>query len=357
MTKKDTVKNSIKDLVDALTQKQVVFDVEMFDIFAEPSDKDPDGFLKESHYEFLQPESFQKIITHIKGEVVPGTLYSDLYKSLVKAGLMKMKPSIIYAGSVPKLMFRRDHFLSWFRGYSFQVSSNAYGQGDLGSSQRTMSWELRVAEYLPEPLQHVIAFSHALEAANMYDDFHELLTTNEELVNEFMRVTNDDEEIYCKDFSLEAIKGLIQSAPTSPGTPLAKIAMCSSNNHGERITAYVAIGENFVSMCDVDTGVWRYIPFDKYTDTPEELQDYVYEYDYTKTLLYRLIWILIWDANMYLNFMWTNFRDRKRTGAMSLERFKRLIFDSSEFTIMTNSSVYYQTVDKIVEGMEKKPRY
>jgi len=122
-------------------------------------------------------------------------------------------PHILDDTEVPSLCFMPKHYLSWFRGYRFQVSATSDGNMNLGSSATTMENDLFLAHELPNELKPLIAYSHVCESTSHLEGFWTFLENNIDLFNRFMDLTNEYSNIRCNNFNLNKISLLVKSIP------------------------------------------------------------------------------------------------------------------------------------------------
>lgn len=80
-----------------------------------------------------------------------GITYSKLWREWGRAGCFKCVPEVLQLGEVPTLRIRHDSYLSWFRGYRFQNSYDAYGNGSNGESENNLQEAIDLCRNFRDP--------------------------------------------------------------------------------------------------------------------------------------------------------------------------------------------------------------
>ena len=215
------------------------------------------------------------------------------FLSIAEKELDRFTDQVVNAdGDVPYYKFGRRAYLSWFRGYSFQVSGDDNGNGDYGSSDTTLEFDCRIAKHWPKELRPLMAFSHVCQATTGYEEFWDFILNDSTLLNEFMYETGKyDRMCYCEDFSLKYILDLVKRTKydlnDSCVIPISRVHSPKSgrtpNHLGE-----IYFSKKFVAFKDVANNVIA-LPIPEFDGDTFELS----EKDYYLNVRYRLINILL----------------------------------------------------------------
>lgn len=279
MSKKEMVKNLAKEMKN----KKVVFgqrhrgfkSVETFDYEEE---------LYTENYQYLEEQNLSQMIDVVK-KCESGIDFTELHKKFSDEKLLKVKPKLVEEYP-PFLVFGQEAFLSWFRGYRFQVSGNTNGTGDYGSSATTLERDLLVAKTLPKELRPLISFSHVCEATNKYQEFNEILWNDSELINSFMVGTDEYERIRANNFDLDKVKGMFKLVDELPERTGNIISFCETTRKGsvDQIFGMMAVGESFIAFRELKDKKWTLLEIPVYSNTYEDL------YEVSKVAYYEVIW-------------------------------------------------------------------
>lgn len=203
---------------------------------------------------------------------------------------------------VPYYKFGRKAYLSWFRGYRFQVSGDDNGDGDYGSSDTTLEFDCHIAKHWPKELRPLMAFSHVCQATTSYNLFWEFTLNDSTLLDKFMRLTGEyDTSCHCEDFSLKYILELVERTEYDLNDarviPISRVHSRKSgrtpNHLGE-----IYFSKKFVAFKDVANNVIA-LPIPEFDGDTFELS----EKDYYFNVRYRLIHILLNLSGIKADYM------------------------------------------------------
>lgn len=215
---------------------------------------------------------------------------------------------VVNTDGIPYYKFGCMAYLSWFRGYRFQVSGDDNGDGDYGSSDTTLESDCRIAKHWPKELRPLMAFSHVCQATTSYEEFWDFILNDSTLLDKFMRETGKyDRRCYCEDFSLKYILDLVKRTEydlnDSCVIPISRVYSAKSgrtpNHLGE-----IYFSKKFVAFKDVANSVIA-LPIHEFDEDTFELSEKAY-YFYVR---YRLINILLNLGGISANYM--GLRNRK----------------------------------------------
>lgn len=299
-----TKREMVNDLAEAMRRKKVIVKHMSFE---NPVTFDYFEDLLDENYQYLEESNLLRMKEIVKGNNL-STEFTDLHKQFAAEKLFKVTPKLIDQYP-PAIVFRRQAFLSWFRGTNFQVSGTPEGSGDYGSSRTTMRRDLVVAKCLPKPLQPLIAFSHVCEAVNRYEDFFEVLWGNTELINQFMNDTSKYERIESYNFDLDNIKGLFRVVKELPSDPIITVSLCERGprEYAPSIFGMVTFGETFVALRQLKDTRWTMLEFPTFTG---KFVNYTTESPVNKDEYYEVIWkrfihLLVSYHHIRYDFMYT----------------------------------------------------
>ena len=193
---------------------------------------------------------------------------------------------------VPYYKFGRAAYLSYFRGYRFQVSGDDDGGGDYGSSDTTLEFDCHIAKHWPKELRPLMSFSHVCQATTGYEEFWDFILNDSTLLNEFMYETGKyDRMCYCEDFSLKYILDLVKRTKydlnDSCVIPISRVYSVKSG-HAPNHLGIVYFNKKFVAFKDVTSNVIA-LPIPEFDGDTFKLS----EKDYYLNVRYRLINILL----------------------------------------------------------------
>jgi len=225
------------------------------------------------------------------------------FLSIAEKELDRFTDQVVNAdGDVPYYKFGRRAYLSWFRGYSFQVSGDDNGNGDYGSSDTTLELDCRIAKHWPKELRPLMAFSHVCQATTRYNLFWEFILNDSSLLDKFMRVTGEyDTSCHCEDFSLKYILDLVKRTKYDLNDarviPISRVHSPKSgrtpNHLGE-----IYFSKKFVAFKDVANNVIA-LPIPEFDGDTFELS----EKDYYFNVRYRLVHVLLNLGGIKTNHM------------------------------------------------------
>jgi hypothetical protein len=219
------------------------------------------------------------------------------------------EPHICAEGDIPALCFAPGHYLSWFRGYRFQISSADDGIHELGGSVTTMNSDLQLTYDLPAEIRPLIALSHICEAAAPFDAFWDLVVNDPKLVNGFISVTDDMCGICSSAFDIAGIEPMIQTKETAEVYAIisdqnifaaSRPFICAVQDG----SVYMPLGNlilcrDSVLIQDSETGLAYKLPFPDYIYIGENIK--AIENEYYGLMWSRLPWILFSYAEIILD--------------------------------------------------------
>lgn len=131
-----------------------------------------------------------------------GIAYSALWREWGAQGCLRSVPEILNIERVPVLRVRHDSYLSYFRGYRFQNSYDAYGHGSNGESNGDLGRCVDICMRLNHPdflagcndimedelavLCTALVYSYPFEACRGKAAFYKALQNNPEIFDKFM---------------------------------------------------------------------------------------------------------------------------------------------------------------------------
>lgn len=163
-------------------------------------DKYPDG-----HCADMMGDSIEHLLSRLVEEnleqianttLPPKTEFSVLWREWGKQGFLKSEPKLLDIGGIPTLRIRHDSYLSWFRGYCFQNSCDAYGNGSNGESGKNLQDVMNICKDLLERSPewatccHALLLSFPFSACRGKRSFHTALHDHPEAFDALMEQTN-----------------------------------------------------------------------------------------------------------------------------------------------------------------------
>ena len=163
-------------------------------------DKYPDG-----HYADMMDDSVEHLLSRLTeanlGQIANSPIPSKtefyvLWREWGKQGFLKSKPELMDVGGIPTLRIRHDSYLSWFRGYCFQNSYDAYGNGSNGESRKNLQDVMNICKDLLERSPewttccHTLLLSAPFSACRGKRSFHAALQECPEAFDALMEQTN-----------------------------------------------------------------------------------------------------------------------------------------------------------------------
>lgn len=242
----------INELITKMQSNGVEFDkdypIRTHDTYWE---QHPDGYVSDGTESFesdlvgLDNSNLELILA---SDIQPGLSSTAIWREWGKAGLLKIKPKVLCLDKIPVLQLRHSAYLSWFRGYRFQVSGDACGYCDCGSSMTDLASCLQATADWDEPLKWAMPLSHAIEATGRYSEFIELAVSEDgqSLVNDFFRKTSKVCRIYCDEFDISRFFDSIRNDVDLKDSRI--ISLSDSNNRGAYVFAQLYLKENAIGV-------------------------------------------------------------------------------------------------------------
>lgn len=163
-------------------------------------DKYPDGHygdMMEDSIEHLLSRLLEENLEQIANATIPHkTEFSVLWREWGKQGFLKSEPKLLDIGGISTLRIRHDSYLSWFRGYCFQNSCDAYGNGSNGESRKNLQDIMNICKDLLERSSEWATCCHALllslpfSACRGKKSFHTALHDYPDAFDALMEQTN-----------------------------------------------------------------------------------------------------------------------------------------------------------------------
>lgn len=169
---------------------------------------------------------------------------------------------------VPTLEFE-EGFLSWFRGYRFQVSGTLEGVGNNGSSASTLESDLCLSDNYSMKatkvtlLKHIIVASHIFESTSTFPIFWEKVFENDTILNQLLAETNDlDHRISTGDFELGYLLSYINRRSQLTIEDNSVIYAVATNSHSQNVGALVYLSDTSIALKPIttDNTEWAIIP-------------------------------------------------------------------------------------------------
>lgn len=91
--------------------------------------------------------------------------FHTLWKKWGQQGYLKSTPIVLEVNNFPVLRIRHDSYLSWYGGYWFQNTRDAYGHGSSGESWGSLVDAMKICKFLTAYYPGWVDCSHALMAA------------------------------------------------------------------------------------------------------------------------------------------------------------------------------------------------
>lgn len=238
------------------------------------------------------------------------TDYNKIMRASEKAVLANSKHEVNTDEEIPYYKFRYNAFLSWFRGYRFQVSGDANGGGDYGSSDTTLRWDTEIAKRWPVEFRPLMAFSHVCQATSRYYDFWDFINKDASLLNTFMTATAEyDYSMQCKNFDYESILKMIEDSSKVDLTDTNRIDLArsysKSANKEPDYLGSMFYGKGVVAFQDYKGKVYA-LNIPEYDE--EEMESS--EQDYYLNVWHRFTHVLLNIAGVVMNYQGLYYRDQ-----------------------------------------------
>lgn len=299
--------------------------------------------------------------------------FADFFRLLGKSGFLSITPKVRTVGysslwqeweelEVPKYQIRWNRFLGWFRGYRFQVSGGMYAEGNCGSSSTTLVPDLRICKVLPDKLKPVMVFSHICQATNGYNEFIDNIKQNPNEFSKFINLTNEQENIHCKDFDLVSfLNDLLVEESNLPSKPIRQVCLyeeSSESRPGNNAFAIMAFSKTYVAFSLLNekgpkTPRWKIInmperPFvDEYDlYAPYTPWEDISEQSYYRIMWIRLSWVMLSLQNIVANYQYVYPQRRGIVGYVPLD-----VVDNS-FVSVSDMGEFEQHIEALAKAME-----
>lgn len=235
--------------------------------------------------------------------------WRSLLWDIEKQGLLKIVPRVyIPQGKVPALQLSHNTWLSWFRGYRYQVSGSANGIVDHGSSDTSLQYDTHIGRGLTQlgdqylPLARGLIYSHVLEAANMLPSFNEVEQDNPELISELLNLTYQSvesfPELVCQDWSNLSCVSVQQGVPRPDA--LLEIPIVVEHRKVQYLLGILSFGEGIVCFDDEFNGNHYSVSFPRgYRGCV--LQQCPTSTPYRREMWRRLKFLLLHKAGLWIN--------------------------------------------------------
>lgn len=236
--------------------------------------------------------------------------YVKIIRAAEEAVLAESKHEVNTDEEIPYYKFRYNAFLSWFRGYRFQVRGDADGIGDCGSSDTTLRWDTEITKRWPVEFRPLMAFSHVCQATSRYYDFWDFINKDASLLNTFMKSTDEyDRSMQCKNFDYASILKMIEDLSKVDLTDTTRIDLARSySKSANKETDYLGsmfYGKGIVAFQDYKGKVHALtIP----TYDEEEMESS--EQDYYLNVWHRFTHVLLNIAGVVMNYQGLYYRDQ-----------------------------------------------
>lgn len=237
--------------------------------------------------------------------------WRSLLWDIEKQGLLKIVPRVyIPQGTIPVLQLSHNTWLSWFRGYRYQVSGSANGIADRGSSDTSLQYDTRIGRGLIQlgdqylPLARGLIYSHVLEAANMLPSFNEVEQDNPELISELLNLTYQSvesfPELVCQDWSNLSCVSVQQGVPRPDA--LLEIPIVVEHRKVQYLLGILSFGEGIVCFDDESNGTHYSVSFPPL----EDITNVYYSSAHTSTTYRQEMWrrlkfLLLHKAGLWIN--------------------------------------------------------
>lgn len=234
----------------------------------------PDGHCRwhsvETDLACLSEDTLARILADDK--IQEGMSWESLWHAWGRASYFNCAPSIIYGRDkhVPVLRMRHDCYLSWFRGYRFQMSMDICADGSNGESRYLNNIE----SVITAPVESIIlddsvdedtaiddwntkwavfrkalVYSLPFEACAGKRVFTRLLDNNPDMFDEFMTRTDQELMHYhlAEGIGIKQISRACREGSTIR-YPLFTIPLLTSGNDKPKVCAVLALSEDRVSL-------------------------------------------------------------------------------------------------------------
>ena len=262
---------------------------------------------------------------------------NKLYSSLGERGILGIQMNVRTRAydalwgkwdhmDIPKLQIRWNRFLSWFRGYSFQVSGDMAGGGDYGSSATTLRFDLRVAPLLPQKLKPLIAMGHIAQATSGYDDFFKKISMDPYVFDTFMKATNKAEDISCGSYNFaEFMQNFSTSSDINQLPETLRVVLYQKTNKviGDNMAfSILSFGKSHVAFSYLDTQrKWAVLEFPEYNhDEDADWEYHASAEKYYSTIWKQAAWILLMLEGVTANYI--HVYPKQRSGITHLPKDK-----------------------------------
>jgi hypothetical protein len=267
-------------------------------------DLDPDKVMDdlEDRLQWMTSEQRGKLVGYISSLPEDLGLFAGVRK-IYDAGKLKPVPRVLRNSEyMPVLMFRQNKFLSWYRGYCFQVSGSPDGDGSYGSSSTSLVSDLLSGSYLPERLRPLIALGHVCQATTKYKDFWDIVHESPELLNQLMQRSHNelDSNLMCKEFDFGSVWANIREWEELPPHVTAYgIQLTEKKFKGipDLYFGSLIFADTFIAVRLFKDNRWNIIDFPMYEEHVRnaglEEDGYLTKDRYYNLLFYRLSWVLL----------------------------------------------------------------
>lgn len=240
---------------------------------------------------------------------------------------------------IPYYKFGREAYLSWFRGYRFQVSGDDNGGGDYGSSDTSLFQDCCLVKGWDKELKSLMAFSHLCQATTSYTEFWEHILKDSSLLDLFMKETGKyDWNCNCQDFELNTVINIVESTEVDLSTAhVISLARVFARNSGEqpKHLGELYYCKDFVAVKDFNNKV-RALNIPKMSEDVDST-----EQNYYRTVWYRFAHILLNLSGIILNYQVLRNREdaglQEATGDYVTDG--REIYDRINSTILDTSAL------------------
>lgn len=176
---------------------------------AETSLRAPNDFWKQhpnGHYTDMFDYSIECLLSRLTEEnlaqltaadIPADVSFSALWRQWGLKGYLRSTPQLLEFGGVPTLRIRHDSYLSWFRGYCFQNSYDAYGAGSNGESDKDLAAAVDICQYImritPKWAQrcHALLLSYPFYACRGKQTFYKALQEHPEAFDQLLLRTDE----------------------------------------------------------------------------------------------------------------------------------------------------------------------
>ena len=201
---------------------------------------------------------------------------------------------------IPYYKFGREAYLSWFRGYRFQVNGDDNGSGDYGSSDTSLFQDCCLVKGWDKELKSLMAFSHVCQATTSYNEFWEHIINDSSLLDLFMKETGKyDWNCNCQDFELNTIISIVESTEVDLSIahviPLAREFARNSGENPKHLGELYYCKE-FVAVKDFNNKV-RALNIPKMREDVDST-----EQGYYRSVWYRFAHILLNLSGIIINY-------------------------------------------------------